>query len=116
MNSINETILQSLFMPLFWATTLAGLGLAVIGFLHWREPGSALMAAAGLIYVLGMFGVTMFFNVPLNDALAADGAAIWDRYIREWTLWNHVRTVTSLAAGVLFMVAITARLGANSPS
>src|SRR5689334_8501515 len=37
MNSINVVILQSLFMPLFWATTLACLVLAVLGGFQWRE-------------------------------------------------------------------------------
>jgi uncharacterized membrane protein len=116
MNSINVTILQSLFMPLFWVTTAVSLVLAVVGFAHGREPGGMLVAIAGLIYFLGMFGVTMFYNVPLNNALAAadpataDGVAMWGRYMKEWTLWNHVRTVTSLAASILFMVAIRGRL------
>jgi len=116
MNSINVVILQSLFMPLFWATTLASLALAVVGLSHWREPGGVIVAAAGLCYVLGMFGVTMFCNVPLNNALAAadpdtsSGVAMWARYMKEWTLWNHVRTVTSLVASVLFMVAIRGRM------
>jgi len=115
MNSINVTILQSLFMPLFWVTTAVSLVAAVVGFAHWREPGGMMVAAAGLIYFLGMFGVTMFFNVPLNNALAAadpataDGIAMWTRYMKEWTPWNHVRTVTSLLASILFMVAIRSR-------
>ena len=114
MNSIDVTILQSLFMPLFWGTTLASLALAVIGLVQWREVGGATLAAAGLIYVIGMFGVTAVFNVPLNDALAATdphtagGVAMWGRFMREWMLWNHVRTVTSLIATVLFMVAMRA--------
>lgn len=118
MNSINVVILQSSFMPLFWGTTLVSLALAVIGLVHWREPGGVMVAAAGLIYVVGMFGVTMFYNVPLNNALAAadphttEGIAMWGRYMKEWTSWNHVRTLTSLAASVLFMVAIRARYGA----
>ena len=54
----------------------------------------------------------MFFNVPLNNALAAadpnttSGVAVWNRYKKVWTLWNHVRTVSSLAASVLFTKAI----------
>src|SRR4030095_7380096 len=54
MNSINVVILQSLLMPLFWATTLASLVLAAVGLVHWREPGGVMLAAAGVIYVVGM--------------------------------------------------------------
>jgi len=116
MNSINVVILQSLFMPLFWATTVASLALSVVGLVHWRESGGVMVAVAGLIYVIGMFGVTALYNVPLNNALAAadphtpSGVALWARYMKEWTLWNHVRTVTSLVASVAFMVAIRGRM------
>jgi uncharacterized membrane protein len=62
-----------------------------------------------------MFGVTMAFNVPLNDALAAAGTgasgtgSIWVRYLNDWTLWNHVRMIASAAASALFIAAIASR-------
>ena len=52
-------------------------------------------------------------NVPLNNRLAqvepadARAAAVWDEYLERWTAWNHVRTVTSLAAAVALTVALT---------
>ncbi|KWE53188.1 hypothetical protein WT53_26425 [Burkholderia sp. MSMB2157WGS] len=69
----------------------------------------------GVLYVLGMFAVTLAVNVPLNDALAAadpattHGAALWARYLHDWTRWNHVRTVASAAACVSFIAGIAAR-------
>ncbi|QPC42946.1 DUF1772 domain-containing protein [Kaustia mangrovi] len=114
MRSINATILGSLFMPLFFATTLAGAALAVLAPFVWSEPGAALMLAGGLVYVAGMFGCTMVFNVPLNteldraDESGGDVAAVWQRYLRDWTMWNHVRTVASTVACVLFIAALLA--------
>jgi uncharacterized membrane protein len=32
--------------------------------LRWGEAGAMAMAAGGVLYVLGMFVVTMIFNVP----------------------------------------------------
>jgi uncharacterized membrane protein len=70
------------------------------------------MLASGVLYVLGMFISTMVFNIPLNDALAsvdpsgAEGASLWARYLKDWTFWNHVRTIASLAASVLFMAVL----------
>jgi uncharacterized membrane protein len=68
------------------------------------------MVAGGIIYVAGMFGVTMVFNVPLNNALMSAGAAqageSWARYLKSWTRWNHVRTLASTAALLLFIHAI----------
>jgi uncharacterized membrane protein len=115
MNAINIAIVQSLFMPIFLATTAASAALAVIAVLRWGEPGAMAMAAGGVLYVLGMFVVTMVFNVPLNDALAAadpashDAASLWADYLTDWTWWNHVRTVSSTVACALFIAAIAAR-------
>jgi len=114
MNAINVTIVRSLFMPLFFATTLACAVLAVLAVLRWDAPGAASMLAGGLIYVIGMFLCTILFNVPLNNALAtvdpggADAAAVWARYLKEWTLWNHLRTVASTVASGLFIAALVA--------
>ncbi|KWF02175.1 hypothetical protein WL80_28965 [Burkholderia ubonensis] len=115
MNAINVDIVRSLFMPVFLGTTLASLALAILALLNRSEPGAIWIVAGGAIYVLGMFGVTMVFNVPLNDALSAtdassaEGAAFWARYLRDWTVWNHARTVASAATCGLFIVALAAR-------
>jgi len=71
MNAINCDIVRSLFVPLFLGGTLAAAALAVMAILRWGEPGAMVMLAGGVLYAVGMFVVTMVFNVPLNDALAA---------------------------------------------
>jgi uncharacterized membrane protein len=115
MNAINVEIVRSLFMPFFLGTTLSGALLAGLAVLHWDEPGATAMLAGGVLYVAGMFVVTMVFNVPLNDALAAadpssaEATSLWARYLTDWTFWNHVRTVASMVASALFVVAIAAR-------
>ncbi|KVP50829.1 DUF1772 domain-containing protein [Burkholderia ubonensis] len=115
MNAINVDIGRSLFMPVFLGTTLASLALAILALLNRSEPGAIWIVAGGAIYVLGMFVVTMVFNVPLNDALSAtdassaEGGAFWARYLRDWTVWNHARTVASAAACGLFIAALAAR-------
>lgn len=115
MNSINVEIQRSLFMPLFVGSSLSSLALAGIGLLRWGTAGAAAALAGGLIYFIGMFVVTMVCNVPRNNALTKSdpaspaGAALWARYLREWTFWNHVRTLASTAALVLFVMALPAR-------
>lgn len=115
MNSINTVILRSPFMPLFLGSSLAALILAGIALFQWQQPGSAAILAGGAIYVIGMFVCTMALNVPLNNELAAvdpagaEAAGVWARYLRDWTLWNHVRTVASTVAMVLFIHAIASR-------
>jgi uncharacterized membrane protein len=93
MNSINVEIVRSWFMPLFLGTTLTSTALVVLAFFQWGEPGAMAMLAGGAIYGAGMFIVTMVVNVPLNDALAVvaptDAASLWERYLKDWTMWNH---------------------------
>lgn len=114
MNMINVEIVRSLFMPLFLGTTLTGALLAGLALLRWGQPGSLPMLLGGLLHVLGMFAVTAVFNVPLNNTLAAvipssaESAAVWARYLQDWTLWNHVRTLACTGASALYMLAIAA--------
>lgn len=115
MNSINSTILRSWFMPLFFGTTLTATILAIVAVLNLDKPGAAAMLAGGLFYIAGMFLCTIFFNVPLNNALAstdrasAAGAVLWSRYLTKLTMWNHVRTISSTVACALYISATSAR-------
>ena len=109
MNSMSVEIVRSSFIPLFMATTVTSAILAVAAFFRLGDPGSFFILAGGVVYVFGMFVVTMMFNVPLNDALAANPATVWQTYLRDWTFWNHVRTVASTAAFGLFVAAIASR-------
>ncbi|MGJ4995457.1 DUF1772 domain-containing protein [Bradyrhizobium sp. HKCCYLS3077] len=114
MNAINLDIVNSLFIPLFMGTTFAAALLAVFAVVRWGEPGSFALLTAGILYVLGMFVVTLALNVPLNNALAAvdpaspQGAALWASYVRDWSVWNHLRTFASLGSALLFMLALVA--------
>lgn len=115
MNSINVVIVRSPFMPLFLGSSLTALTLAGLALFQWQQPGSVAVFAGGVIYVVGMFVCTMAFNVPLNNALAAvdpasaHGADVWAKFLRDWTFWNHVRTVASTVAMALFIYAIASR-------
>jgi uncharacterized membrane protein len=112
MNAINVDIVRSLFMPLFFGTTLAGATLVMMGAPRFGEPAATSMLAGGGLYVLGMFAVTMAFNVPLNNALAAvqpsapEAVAVWASYLKDWVFWNHVRTIASVVSSALFIVAL----------
>lgn len=117
MNSINITVINPWFMTVFMGTPVLCAVLAIMAFFKWSEPGAAIIIAACLVYIVGSFVVTMVFNVPLNDALAAvtsadgEGGALWTRYLSEWTFWNTVRTVLPLVAMLLFIWGLIARSG-----
>jgi uncharacterized membrane protein len=111
MQSINVAILNPLFGVVFTGTALACVILSIASFFRWGEAGVIYLLAGSLIYLVGSFLVTLVFNVPLNDTLAAvdpnnaEGADLWTRYNTSWTAWNHVRTVATLAALTSFIIA-----------
>ena len=110
MKAINVTVINPVFMLAFMGTAVLCLVLAGASLIWWGRPSGMLMLAASLLYLLGCFGVTMLFNVPLNHQLAAvapaQEAALWSRYVDVWTLWNHVRTLASIASAILFTAAL----------
>lgn len=115
MNSINVAILKSAFLPLFFLTSLGALVLAAAALLTWEGQASLLIVGGALIYFIGMTVVTVVFNVPLNNELAAidpgspQAADVWLRYLTTWTPWNHVRTVASTLAFAAFIAALNLR-------
>jgi uncharacterized membrane protein len=108
MTSINRVILRSVFMPLFFGSTFLAVAAGLLGLRQLDEPQGWLMLAGGAIFLVGMFGVTAAFNVPLNNRLDANPAAVWNEYLAIWTAWNHVRTLACLVAGTLFLLAMRA--------
>jgi len=112
MQSINVAVINPLFVAVFLGTAAACALLAVSSLLRWHKPGASYLLAGGLLYLAGTFLVTIVFNVPRNDALAAvdpasaAGASRWAGYIASWTAWNHVRTAAALAAAVSHTIVL----------
>jgi uncharacterized membrane protein len=111
MQSINVVILNPMFLGVFMGTALLCVGLAILSVVRWNDPGNAWLLAGTLLYLIGSIGVTMVFNVPLNNALMAatpeNADAVWKNYLSTWTMWNHVRTVASLAASASFIAGLS---------
>jgi uncharacterized membrane protein len=112
MQSINVAAINPLFLGVFLRTAAACAGVVVGAASRWDRPGAAYLLAGGLLYLTGTFGVTIAFNVPLNDRLAAvppddpDAAGQWADYVRRWTAWNHVRTVAAVAAAATLTLTV----------
>lgn len=115
MQSINVVVINPVFLGAFLGTAIACLIVLVGTLVRWRLPGGALLIGGSALYIVGTFLVTMLFNVPRNNALAAlpatspEAATLWTNYLSTWTSWNHVRMLASLAAALLFTLALRAR-------
>jgi uncharacterized membrane protein len=112
MQSINETILNPVFFSVFFGTALLSLALAILALTGWSDAGAAWRLAGALLYLIASIGITMLFNVPLNNRLAkvapdsAGGATVWAHYLKVWTAWNHVRTIGCIGATGSFILGM----------
>jgi uncharacterized membrane protein len=112
MQSINIVVINPLFLGLFLGTAALCAVLIVAALAQW-DAHSAVVLTGAALYLVGTFLVTIAFNVPLNNQLAAvvtpsapDAAQEWTRYVTRWTRWNHLRTLAALAAAASFIAAL----------
>jgi len=112
MQSINVVVVNPVFLGVFVGTALTCGLLAISTAWRWEAAGTGYLLGGGALYVVGTFVVTMAFNVPRNDALAAvdpksaDGARVWADYVASWTAWNTVRTAAALLAAAALIAAL----------
>jgi uncharacterized membrane protein len=112
MQSINRLAVAPAFMAALFGTAVACLGLAVWAAISWGERPAALVLAGGGLYIVGVVGVTIARNVPLNERLAklhpqdADATVRWYEYVAKWTAWNHARAAAAFAAAATLTIAL----------
>ena len=116
MQSINQVVLNPIFLTVFTGTAVVAAILALLQLPQLGTLSSTLIILASFCYVVGTFGVTIVFNVPLNNALeaaspaSAEAAEFWRRYLKDWVYWNTVRTVAP-AIGLVLLMAAHVRMG-----
>jgi uncharacterized membrane protein len=113
MQAINREVFRWVFMTLFLGLAAVSLALVVFAALGLTGPAATLAGSAGLVYLLGCFGVTIVFNVPMNEALAGmdlsedASRAYWTgTYLPRWTFWNTVRTLACGLSAALLLFAL----------
>ena len=113
MQRVNETILNPVFLILFLGTPILCALIAFKSALQPSSSGSLFLLIGALAYLIGPFGITVLFNVPLNNKLAEAEQSVadevWPVYQKQWQRWNHVRTYI----GVVSIVLLAAGLGAG---
>jgi uncharacterized membrane protein len=112
MRQTNRAIQNPVFFAAFFG---APLFLSISVFLHYgQSPRFWLLLAATVVYLSGTFGVTVFGNVPLNNALdrfASEStteneiAAQRTNFERRWNNLNTIRTVSSTLTTILVIIA-----------
>ncbi|WP_190238680.1 anthrone oxygenase family protein [Salipaludibacillus neizhouensis] len=110
MKAINRTILNPLFGLIYFGTALMTLFLLVATLFNSEWNGRIYIISGSLLYLVGTFLVTIIFNVPLNNLLERGDSTdyssqqMWRSYIKKWTVWNHIRTVTAVGTLACFVL------------
>jgi len=114
MQAVNREVFRWVFMALFLGLAAVSLALIVYAALALVGTAAMLVGSAGMVYLLGCFGVTIVFNVPMNEALAGmdpsqdETRAYWTgTYLPRWTFWNTVRTIACGMSAALLLIALT---------
>lgn len=112
MQKTNRAIQNPVFFAAFFG---APIFLVISTVFHYHQsPRFGFLLAAAIIYLAGTFGVTVFGNVPLNNALdrfdlesaeEAEIAGLRLNFERLWNNLNTIRTVSSTIALVLVVIA-----------
>ena len=113
MQTINREVFRWVFMALFLGMAAVSIVVAGYGIFGLSGPAGTLIMLAGLVYLIGCFGVTVFFNVPMNEALAgmelsseATRDYWFQTYLPRWTFWNSVRTIACAISAALLLFGL----------
>ncbi|NDL59534.1 DUF1772 domain-containing protein [Phytoactinopolyspora mesophila] len=115
MQQINIVAIRPVFMTTLFAPALISIVLLIVSIAELGETWAGYVLAGSVTYLIAAIVVTAGYNVPRNNALAEldpadpNAEAHWGQYVREWTRSNHVRALGSLAAAVLFTLALVSR-------
>ena len=112
MQAINVAIVNPLFLVVFLGTAISCIAAVLIGLRDMQNPMAYYLVVGGVLYLVGSLLVTAVFNIPRNNALAGlnatdvANAEAWQVYLKEWTMWNHVRGVAAFAAMAALMMGL----------
>jgi uncharacterized membrane protein len=107
---INVIIINPIFLFAFLGTSLLCLVVAFFAVRGLPSASPFCLLIGALACLLGPLGITMAFNVPLNNQLAdvpsSQAQIEWPKYVSTWLGWNHVRTALGALAIALLGIGL----------
>ncbi len=114
MQVINREVFRTVFMLLLLGMSALSPVLFSMAYANVPAPAAYWIMAGAAIYLVGTFGVTVLFNVPMNvrldglDHTSGEAVSYWQSaYFPRWTFWNHVRSLASAVSASCYLVAVT---------
>jgi uncharacterized membrane protein len=115
MQSINTAIQNPVFFIAFMGLLLLFPFTTYLLYNQVSKNSFYLFALAMAIYFIGVFGVTMFFNVPLNEQLAKfslstasqnEISAMRELFEKPWNRYHAIRTILSILSFGLTILSV----------
>ncbi|WP_257670862.1 anthrone oxygenase family protein [Parapedobacter tibetensis] len=105
--------------PVFFASFLGCVVLLPLTtYTFYRTETASVMPyvlMATITYMIGVFGVTIFFNVPLNNTLGAfdiqsatdsQAQAVRLGFEKAWNKWHLIRTLAAIASFMMLIIPL----------
>jgi len=111
MQAFNKDVPNAWFMTFMFGTAFLCIWLAITAIRRHGRPGSIYLVLGAALYLVAI-AVTAIYHVPVNDGIdkvvpsTPDAAKEWADFAPGWNAWNHVRTITSIAACALFLLSV----------
>lgn len=113
MQVINREVFRWVFMALFLGMAIVSVFVVIYSATNLTGGPGMLILIGGLVYLLGCFAVTVFFNVPMNEALAGMNLTsdttkdYWtNTYVPRWTMWNTIRSIACIVSASLLLTGL----------
>jgi uncharacterized membrane protein len=116
MQMINITVINPFFMAILFGTAVICFALAMMELRSGIDKNSQFIFVGALLYLFGTIGMTLAFNVPLNEDLAhldaanPQNATLWLNYLQNWTFWNSMRGFAACVSSAAYVLAICTRI------
>jgi uncharacterized membrane protein len=110
MQNINREIMRSGTIVVLWGSLALSVLLGLYAVLVLSGPAVLPLSLGAALFILGVWGVSVAFNIPMNMRLAGlehtstKAAAYWAVYVSRWNFWNHVRSATAILAAICFLI------------
>ena len=119
LQSMNRVILNKAFIGIFLGAIIA---VALVPIFHFKiTPNSIfwLLLLALVTYWIGVFGVTVFGNIPLNeilDKINLESITLEEIKALRTSIevkWNNLNLIRSISSGITFLLLIVSSLFLN---
>ena len=114
LQSMNRVILNSLFLIVFIGTIISVALVLVFHFHFYPKNIFWLLILIVIIYLVGVFSVTVFGNIPLNEILDKrnlsvmnpnDLSLLRDSIENRWNNFNLIRSISSALSFLLLIIS-----------